>query len=35
MGNLCNDQITQLMEDTLSGFHFERVAEAERSLLEG
>ena len=35
MGNLCNDRITQLMEDTLSGFHFERVAEAERLLLEG
>ena len=35
MGNLCNDRITQFMEDTLSGFHFERVAEAELSLLEG
>ena len=34
MGNLCNDRITQLMEDTLSGFHFERIAEAERLLLE-
>ena len=34
MGNLCNDRITQFMEDTLGGFHFERVAEAERLLLE-
>ena len=33
IGNLCNDQITHLMEHTLSEFHFERVIEAEKRLL--
>jgi len=33
IGNLCNDRISELMQQTFSGFHFERVAEAEKSLL--
>ena len=33
IGNLCNDQIQHLMVQTLEGFHFERVEEAEKSLL--
>ena len=33
IGNLCNDQISQLMQQTLDGFHFERMTEAERKLL--
>lgn len=35
MGNLCNENIRQLMEATLADFHFERVDEAERCLIEG
>ena len=34
IGNLCNDKIESLMDDVLSGFHFERMAEAEKKLLE-
>lgn len=34
IGNLCNDQIQQLMQQTLDGFGFERMIEAERKLLE-
>ena len=34
IGNLCNDRIEQLMNETLKGFHFERMTEAERKLLE-
>ena len=33
IGNLCNDRIAQLMQETLDGFHFERMTEAERALL--
>ena len=34
IGNLCNDQIAQLMDETLQGFSFARVEEAERRLLQ-
>ncbi len=33
MGNLCNDKIAALMNDTLKEFHFERVDDAEKNLL--
>ena len=33
IGNLCNDEISQLMQQTLEGFQFERMTEAERKLL--
>ena len=33
IGNLCNDHIEALMQQTLDGFHFERVVEAEKALL--
>lgn len=33
MGNLCNDRIVALMDQTLSEFHFDRMLEAERRLL--
>ena len=33
IGNLCNDKIQVLMQQTLDGFHFERVTEAEQKLL--
>ena len=33
IGNLCNDKIQLLMQQTLDGFHFERVTEAEQKLL--
>ncbi len=33
IGNLCNDRICQLMDDTLRQFGFERVTQAENSLL--
>ena len=33
IGNLCNDRIEALMQQTLQGFGFERVAEAECKLL--
>jgi argininosuccinate lyase len=34
IGNLCNDQIQVLMKKDLSAFHFEKVEEAEKSLLK-
>ncbi len=34
IGNLCNDKITELMEETFGSFHFERVEQAEQSLLQ-
>ena len=34
IGNLCNDRITELMEQVISQFHFERVEEAEKALLK-
>ena len=33
IGNLCNDKIDALMQQTLDGFHFERMTEAEKKLL--
>ena len=33
IGNLMNDQITELMQQTLSGFGFERVEKAEKQLM--
>ena len=33
IGCLCNDKIQQLMDQTLEGFHFERMTEAEQALL--
>lgn len=35
IGNLCNDRIVRLMDDTLKGFSFGRVEEAERRLAGG
>ena len=34
IGNLCNDQIQTLMQQTLDGFHFERMIQAENNLLK-
>ncbi len=34
IGNLCNDKIEALMNENIVGFHFERVAEAEKNLLK-
>ena len=34
IGNLCNDKIQQLMDETLGQFHFERMENAERNLLK-
>jgi argininosuccinate lyase len=34
IGNLCNDQIQALMQQTLDDFHFERMTEAEKALLK-
>ena len=34
IGNLCNDQIKALMQQTLDGFHFERMTSAENNLLK-
>jgi argininosuccinate lyase len=34
MGNLCTEQIKQLMERTLAEFHFERADDAEKNLLK-
>ena len=34
IGNLCNDKIQELMENTLSEFHFERMENAEKELLK-
>ena len=33
IGNLCNDKIQALMENTLKDFHFEKVKDAEKKLL--
>ena len=33
IGNLCNHEIQQLMQQTLDGFHFERMTEAEKALI--
>jgi len=33
IGNLCNDRITELMQQIISGFNFQRVVEAENNLL--
>ena len=33
IGNLCNDRIVELMQQTLDGFHFERMTNAEKALL--
>ena len=33
IGNLCNDRIVALMEQTLEGFHFQRMIAAEKALL--
>ena len=33
IGNLCNDRIKALMQQILDGFHFERVDEAQKKLL--
>ena len=33
IGNLCNDQIEAMMQQTLDGFHFERMIGAEKKLL--
>ncbi len=33
LGNLCNDRIAQLMDDTIAQFTFNRVDEAEKKLL--
>ena len=33
IGNLCNDRIVALMEQTLEGFCFQRMTEAEKALL--
>jgi len=35
IGNLCNAEISKLMEDTIADFHFERAEEAEKQLLRG
>lgn len=35
MGNLCNEQVAALMQETLCGFHFEQVTEAEQKLIGG
>ena len=34
IGNLCNDKIQALMQQTLDGFHFEHMTEAEQALLK-
>ena len=34
IGNLCNEEIKQLMQQLLSAFHFERMEAAEKALLE-
>ena len=33
IGNLCNDHIEALMQQTLDGFHFERMTSAEQALI--
>ena len=34
IGDLCNDKIQSIMEDTLKGFNFERMTDAEKELLK-
>jgi argininosuccinate lyase len=34
IGNLCNDRIAALMQQAVSGFHFEQVIKAEKKLLK-
>ena len=34
IGNLCNAQVAELMHGILDGFHFERVEQAEKALLQ-
>jgi argininosuccinate lyase len=34
IGNLCNDRITELMQQVYGGFSFSRVIEAEKKLLQ-
>ena len=34
IGNLCNTEIQALMNEVLAGFHFEKVEEAERKILD-
>ncbi|HIZ01199.1 MAG TPA: argininosuccinate lyase [Candidatus Bacteroides merdipullorum] len=34
IGNLCNDRIVALMQQTMEGFHFERMEQAEKALLD-
>ena len=34
IGNLCNDRIQELMAQTMKEFHFERMTEAEKKLLQ-
>ena len=34
IGNLCNDRITELMQQTFCNFGFERMIEAEKNLLK-
>ena len=33
IGNLCNEQIVELMNKVVAGFHFDRVQQAEQALL--
>ena len=33
IGNLCNEQIQMLMQQTFDDFHFERMLKAEKNLL--
>ena len=35
IGNLCNDKIAALMQDTIDRFDFQRMEEAERKLIQG
>lgn len=35
IGNLCNDKIEALMREVMDSFHFEKVNQAEKSLLHG
>ena len=35
IGNLCTERIAALMEDVVKDFHFERVIQAEQSLIQG
>ena len=34
IGNLCNDKIQALMKQTLGSFHFDKVTDAEKKLLD-